>query len=95
MTSTSLVRLSEFSNELRDPWKRIAETSSQDLTLSGAGFPQHSQAIAVTTTDQDWDLAPPMSLGEMDQLMTLDSEHNPLLAELWHDDINDDLLDNP
>ena len=36
----------------------------------------------------------PMSPSETRLLMSLDESHNPMLAELWRDDMNDDLVDN-
>jgi hypothetical protein len=33
-------------------------------------------------------------LEPMDDLMDLDSVHNPLLAEHWRDDVNEDLISN-
>ena len=37
----------------------------------------------------------PMSPPEANLLMQLDEIHNPLLADLWRDDINDGLVDGP
>lgn len=36
----------------------------------------------------------PMSPSEANRLMQLDEAHNPLLAELWRDNMNDDLIDS-
>ena len=36
----------------------------------------------------------PMSLPEVNRLMQLDEFYNPLLADLWRDDVNDDLVDS-
>ena len=37
----------------------------------------------------------PISIPEANVLMQLDESHNPLLADLWRDEVNDDLVDNP
>ena len=37
----------------------------------------------------------PMSLADVAIFTVLDSAHNPLLGELWRDDLNDDLVVNP
>ena len=37
----------------------------------------------------------PFTLEEVMQLMRMDSAHNPILAEYWGDDADDDLIANP
>lgn len=51
-------------------------------------------ADAISPEPEISDLAP-MSPVEAGRLMQLDESHNPLLADLWRDDMNDSLVDNP
>ena len=37
----------------------------------------------------------PMSPPDIYGLLQLDESHNPMLADLWRDDMNDDLVDSP
>lgn len=60
------------------------------LTIPGISLPVWVWADDPVHQDQ----LEPMAPQEIPNLMQLDVVHNPLLGDMWRDDINDQLLDS-
>jgi len=82
-------------------WGATVDTITGQLAVETAGSPLVESVfrledliVGISYEATDWveslDL---MSLTEVTNLMDLDSVRNPLLAELWRDDVNDGLID--